>query len=85
MPSIEAKTNLINNQQQQSFILALVPVNVISSPANAFTPPPPNFTPVPLYATSHPVNALDSTPPIRQLTITPGPAQINSVPPLEWL
>ncbi len=83
-PSIEAKTNPINNQQQQSFIPAPVPVNVTSGLANAFTPPPPNFTPVPPHVTSHPVNALGSTPPICQPTITPGPAHINSVLPPEW-
>ncbi len=82
-PSIEVKTNPINNQQQQSFTPAPVPVNVTSGLANAFTPPPPNFTPVPPHVTSYPVNALGSTPPIRQLTITPGPAQINWVPPPE--
>ena len=35
-PSIEAKTNPINNQQQQSFTPAPVPIHVTPDPANSF-------------------------------------------------
>ena len=71
IPSVEEKINPIDNGRQQTMTLGPAQISSI-------------FPICQESITPHLANALGSTPPIRQPTITPRPAQINSIPLPDW-